>query len=184
MKVCAISSIPVNLNFKAIKTGINSRFTPEQENVAESIIKELRTPKDELGNMTAEDYYKNNHDLDFLILPRHIHSDSVELFGTCWQNSSNFNIGTYNTQNTKESDNSILMDIQKAYEKTSDKSKNTLIWCYLALAAFLYGSVFVIGRAKRTVPEHKALIENADTLLKKSDTITSDTANFLKYAKP
>ena len=178
------------VNFRAIKTGHNSKFSNEQNIVVENIKSALKTSNPDFSGSTPEDYFKSKHNLDFLILPATFDRNSVELIGTSFSQNEkgdytykmtdNFYIGKYSRQSTEIGNNNILQDIYNAKTKNSEAANK--LWWYLALAVFLYGSFFVIGRAKKPLSAPKTVIENADTLLKKSDTIMPDTAKFWEYA--
>ena len=190
MKVMFSSTGLVSPNFKAIMTGKDFNYNYAQQRIAKNIADELRTTKPEFNNMTAEDFYKRNYDLDFLMLPSYSSCDSIDLLGTCfyknvigewcWQNSGNFLIGTYDSQNSEKDHNNILEDVKKAKENIADKAQTNRALGYLALAVIMYGSLLFIGKAQRTAPKPATVIEKADTLIQKTDTIKPDTANFLK----
>ena len=192
MKVSFNNPIVSSLNFKAIGSGNKFPLNSEEKQIAENIVNILRTTKDEFDGRTAEDYYKQQHDLDFLILPGYsLRHKCVKLFGThfnrnekgefTWRNSSNFRIGKYNLQETKDNDK-ILEDVQKAKEKNDEQALRINMWGYLALAVVLYGAVFG-PRIFRKPQNPQKVIENADTLIKKADTIKADTVKFLNVVK-
>ena len=191
MKVMLNPAIHNTLNFKAVLKSSEPKFNSAQEKVAENIIDELRTPKPEFGGITAEDYYKRENNLDFLIQSGgSLSQNSVNLLGTRANKNENgdftytlhdsFSIGTYNRQNTEAGNNNILHDITIANEKVAKASQNK-VWGYLALAVVLYGSIFAIYGTKKPMPKNNNLIENVDTLVKKADTITADTAKFIGH---
>ena len=192
MKVDFNNSISLRFNFKAIGSGDKFPLDSEERQIAGNIVNILRTSKDEFDGKTAEDYYKQQHDLDFLILPGYsLRHKCVKLFGThfnrnekgelTWRNSSNFRIGKYNLQDTKDN-NKILEDVQKAKEKNDEQALRINMWGYLSLLVFMYGAVFG-PRIFRKPQNPQKVIENADTLIKKADTIKTDTVNFLNHVK-
>ena len=192
MKVDFNNAILPKLNFKAIGKDTSLPFSTEQNRVADKIAGLLSEPRDEFGGMTAENFYKQRYDLDFLISPGYsFRHNCVELLGTnfnrnkdgelTYKNSDNFRIGKYNIQNTQD-DSRLLQDIKNAKKKADEQPLRINMWGYLVLVVVMYGSV--LGpRIFRKPSNPKAIIENADTLIKKVDTIANDTIDFQKCVK-
>lgn len=171
-----------NLNFRAVDTTASAKFNFEQQKVYNNIKILLQTPNDEFGQESAENYYKHNYNMDFLVLPADKQSDKVTLYKTYFYNfrisNSREKIGTYSINDTN--DDTILQDIELRLDKNK-KTKSVV----QAIIWLLIGTL-TIGTAlsKRFHSSNiRTAVENADTLIKKSDTVMSGAADFLKAIK-
>lgn len=190
MKVNFNNPILPKLNFKAIGKDTSLPFSTEQNRVADKIAGLLSEPRDEFGGMTATEFYKQNYDMDFFITPASIRNNRVKLYKTFFEDNEKdgelhlgqgdfvdkMKIGTYNSDDVDKG--SIFKDIDRVKDLKNNIGTLPLIVTAIGLLGVLVAGIFN-GNAVKT----KAIIENADTLIKKVDTIANDTIDFQKVVK-
>lgn len=190
MKVDFNNAISSRLNFKAIGKDTSLPFSTEQNHVADKIAGLLSEPRDEFGGMSATEFYKQNYDMDFLITPASIRNNRIKLYKTFFEQNGKddelylgrgdfvdkIKIGTYHYDDINNG--SIFNDIDSVKDLKNNIGTLPLIVTAIGLLGVLVAGIFS-GNAVKT----KAIIENADTLIKKVDTIANDTIDFQKVVK-
>lgn len=185
-----------NQSFNGIVTSPYAKFSKVQDKICKNIVKNLRTNVKELDNATAEDFYKNKYNLDFLISPEK--GDRVSLRGITdlgysrngdLTYSRTFKIGDYGSNPRK---NTLFENIDEFLGKKRDKDQRLNILGWGIVVGMMYVAALFSGPNSQPGPEQrmneKAIIENVDTLkvdtLKKgADTVFADTAKVLKKVK-
>jgi len=194
MRISAVDTQNTSFNGIYVHT-MSSKFSKAQKVVAEKLKQTLRTPYQQFDCKTAENYYKNNYNTDFLLAAGE--GDSVILSGTKDMRnkqgqevfSETFRIGEYDKNFEKQS---MLDEVQKSVLKDRDRSKTgMLIGEFCVAGLMILASIFQNPiHSKGEKLKEKSVIENADTLkiskdtLKQgADTIFTDTAKVLKKIK-
>ena len=186
-----------NQSFNGIVTSPYAKFSKVQDKICKNIVKNLRTNVKELDNATAEDFYKNKNNLDFLISPEK--GDTISLHGITDLGysrngdltfSQTFKIGNYGSNPKK---NTLLENISESLENEHDKEQRRGILGWGVVIGMMYVAAIFSGHPNsKPAPEQKikdkAIIENVDTLKvdtfkKGADTIFNDTAKILKKVK-
>ena len=163
-------------------------YTDSQEEVMEQIKAELRKPSEKFGNKTAEEFYKENNKMDFL-LDKSKFFNYIRLTGVYgakqtgvgvderYNFSDSFVIGTYDETHSFKTD-----DIE--YSRKQARKDDLISWLYFGLVGIV-AAIYMLGFAfaakhdavtKELQESAKPLIENVDSLANKvKNVIPKDT---------
>jgi len=182
MQVQAIN----NINFGKIYLA-NGVYTDNQQAVIEQIKDTLRKPSEKFNNQSAEEFYKSNYKMDFLMENSPTGLD-IQLSGKYGAKK----IGTGVSETYKFSDSFVIGVYDKAHPfRTNDieySRKNSHKSNLMALGLFvLTGALYIFGLALAAKHDNtknlqnvtKPLIESVDTTLNKvENVIPKDTILF------
>ena len=161
-------ALQTNPSFCGIIKDPSLDYNNNHESILNAIKNKLRTESPELDGMTAEDYYKENYGIDFMIKP--IKDKSVRLYAQiglrkipgdkegCYTYTNQFLVGEYNNVSDFK-----ISDIKTAQKKDTINTILSIIRIGLTAAAVCFAMHFFNKNREPIKEMTKPLIENVDS---------------------